>query len=118
MASVAYEADCILDEKAHMLWNQQFHDQLDGIDQELDAVAASAVIGREDPVRGELPIAYVEMVEDATFDEGALRAYCRQHLAGFKVPREILLIDKLPRNPTGKILRRELIAMTEGSTNE
>jgi len=43
MASVAYEADCILDEKAHMLWNQQFHDQLDGIDQELDAVAASAV---------------------------------------------------------------------------
>ena len=83
-----------------------------------ETVAASAVIGREDPVRGELPIAYVEMVEDATFDEGALRAYCRQHLAGFKVPREILLIDKLPRNPTGKILRRELIAMTEGSTNE
>lgn len=83
-----------------------------------ETVAASAVIGREDPVRGELPIAFVEMVEGAAFDEPALRAYCRQHLAGFKVPREILLVDNLPRNPTGKILRRELIARQRGDQHE
>lgn len=72
------------------------------------AVHASAVIGVRDDVRGELPWAWVELKEGATFDESSLRAWCRDKLAGYKVPREIRQIDKLPRNPTGKIMRREL----------
>ena len=75
-----------------------------------DAVAASAVIGRPDNVRGEVPIAFVEVIEGGTFDAGALRNWCRDQLAGYKVPREIRLMDHLPRNSTGKILRRELKA--------
>ncbi len=71
-------------------------------------VHASAVIGKADGMRGEVPVAFVEMEEDATFDEAALRAACREKLAGYKVPREIRRVDQLPRNPTGKILRREL----------
>ena len=74
------------------------------------AVAASAVIGKLDEMRGEVPIAFVELNEDATFDEGALRNHCRDNLAQFKVPKQIHHIEKLPRNPTGKILRRELKA--------
>ena len=61
-----------------------------------------------DPVRGELPVAFVELEEGAAFDEPALRSHCRQSLAGYKVPRDILVVDSLPRGPTGKVLRRAL----------
>ena len=73
-----------------------------------DTVAASGVVGRHDDTRGEVPVAFVELVEDAEFDENELRSHCRESLAGYKVPREIRVVDELPRNPTGKILRREL----------
>ncbi len=72
------------------------------------SVKASAVIGMPDESRGELPIAFVELKEGETFDEVAIRTWCREHLAQFKVPREIRLLDPLPRNPTGKIMRRSL----------
>ncbi len=72
------------------------------------SVTASGVIGRQDPMRGELPIAFVELKEDATFDEKELQRWCRQKLAGYKVPDEIRHLPQLPRNPTGKIMRREL----------
>jgi long-chain acyl-CoA synthetase len=72
------------------------------------SVKASAVIGRADASRGQVPLAFVEMEEGRAFDEGALRSWCRQGLAGFKVPKEIIRMDTLPRSPTGKILRRQL----------
>jgi len=72
------------------------------------SVHDSAVIGMQDSSRGEVALAFVELNEDASFDETALRAHCRDRLAQFKVPREIRVIDKLPRNATGKIMRREL----------
>ncbi len=75
------------------------------------SVHESGVIGVRDPSRGEVPVAFVELKEDAEFDETALRSFCRQHLAQYKVPREIHHLEKLPRNPTGKILRRELKSM-------
>ena len=74
-----------------------------------DAVIASAVVGRSDPMRGEVPVAFVEICEDHEFDEDALRAHCRERLAGYKVPKEVIRIDELPRNATGKIMRRELV---------
>ncbi len=75
------------------------------------SVGASAVIGVRDEVRGELPCAFVEMKEGAAFDEGTLRTWCRERLAGYKVPREIRVVERLPRNATGKIMRRELRVM-------
>ena len=72
------------------------------------AVHASAVIGMTDPMRGEVPIAFVELEEGATFDERSILSLCRDQLAGYKVPRDIRVLDALPRNPTGKIQRREL----------
>ncbi|MCP3902110.1 MAG: long-chain fatty acid--CoA ligase [Planctomycetes bacterium] len=75
-------------------------------------VHASAVIGVVDESRGETAMAFVELEEGAQFDERALRAHCRERLAQFKVPREIRVIETLPRNPTGKIMRRELSAAT------
>lgn len=81
-------------------------------------VHASGVIGRTDPVRGEVPIAFVELceeVDEGEFDAHELTAFCREHLAGYKVPKAIHRVDALPRNPTGKILRRELHEHVPGS---
>jgi len=75
-----------------------------------DTVKDSAVIGMQDESRGEVPIAFVELKEGATFDEASLRAHCRTLLAGYKVPKEIRVLDALPRNATGKIMRRQLRA--------
>ena len=72
------------------------------------SVKASAVVGKQDGMRGEVPVAFVEIEEDAEYDESALRNHCRESLAQFKVPKEIHMLDELPRNPTGKIMRRAL----------
>ena len=72
------------------------------------SVKASAVVGKQDGMRGEVPVAFVEIEEGVEFDESALRNHCREALAQFKVPKEIHVLDELPRNPTGKIMRRAL----------
>jgi len=72
------------------------------------AVHASAVVALKDDVRGELPLAFVVLEEDATPTETELRGWCRERLAAYKVPRDIRVRQELPRGPTGKVLRREL----------
>lgn len=82
-----------------------------------EAVSDSAVVGRPDDMRGEVPIAFVELIEDAHVDEGALRAFCRERLAGYKVPKEVRFVEALPRNPTGKIMRRTLRELIDQEAN-
>lgn len=72
------------------------------------AVSESAVIGRRDASRGEVVVAYVILEDEHDATEMALRDHCREHLAGYKVPREIRIATELPRGPTGKILKRAL----------
>lgn len=72
------------------------------------SVKDSGVVGRPDPSRGEVPVAFVELKEGQTLDEREARSFCRQRLAGYKVPDEIRVLEALPRNPTGKVMRREL----------
>jgi acyl-CoA synthetase (AMP-forming)/AMP-acid ligase II len=72
------------------------------------AVLEAAAVGRPDERWGEVPIAFVVVREDATVTTEALLEHCRSQLARFKVPREITFLDELPRNPSGKILKREL----------
>ncbi len=76
-----------------------------------EAVKDSGVVGKMDPMRGELPVAFVELregVDPKTFEANSLRSWCRQSLAGYKVPDEVRVMEALPRNATGKIMRREL----------
>ena len=58
--------------------------------------------GRGHPTRTD----YTE--SDARADERALKDHVKANLARYKVPREIVFLDRLPRNPTGKVLKREL----------
>ena len=76
------------------------------------SVKDAAVIGLSDPMRGEVPLAFVELQEGAVFDASALRQHCRATLPPYKVPQEIRMRAALPRNATGKIVRRSLNADT------
>lgn len=78
------------------------------------SIAASGVVGAMDPMRGETPVAFVETKEGESFDEKTLIRWCRENLAGYKVPSEVRLLQPLPRNATGKIMRRELKKLIEG----
>ncbi|NLX13411.1 MAG: long-chain fatty acid--CoA ligase [Phycisphaerales bacterium] len=72
------------------------------------AVAAVAVMGQQDNTRGEAVVAYVSLEEGSKTTPQHLREYCREHLAGYKVPRQIHILPELPRGPTGKVLKKEL----------
>jgi acyl-CoA synthetase (AMP-forming)/AMP-acid ligase II len=56
----------------------------------------------------EVPVAYVALVEGGELSIDQLREHCRSQLAGFKVPKQFHIVDELPRNPSGKILKRQL----------
>ncbi|MFA7514431.1 MAG: long-chain-fatty-acid--CoA ligase FadD2, partial [Mycolicibacterium vanbaalenii] len=71
-------------------------------------VVEATAIGVEDKEWGHRLRCFVVKVEGATVDEDAIKAYVRDNLARYKVPREVVFLDELPRNPTGKILKREL----------
>jgi fatty-acyl-CoA synthase len=72
-----------------------------------DVVEATA-LGVDDPEWGARLRAFVVKQKDSSIDEDAIKQYVREHLARYKVPREVVFLDELPRNPTGKILKREL----------
>lgn len=70
-------------------------------------VVEAAVVGFPDADFGEAVHAYVVLKEPTTTPE-ELRAYCAEHIVKYKVPKEIDILDELPKNTTGKILRRTL----------
>lgn len=71
-------------------------------------VAEVAVIGLPDPRWIEAVTAVVVARDGAAIEEAALVAHCRERLAGFKVPKRVIVVDALPRNASGKILKRDL----------
>ena len=85
---------------------------------ELPAVLEAAVIGISHPKWLEVPKAYVVLKKGKSLSEAEIVAHCTAKMAKFKVPKEIAFIDELPRNPSGKVLKRELRAMHMGQTKE
>ena len=71
-------------------------------------VSEVAVVGVPHPHWIEAVVAVVVAKDGHDLDEAAVLAHCREHLAGFKVPKRVVLVDALPKNPSGKLLKREL----------
>jgi acyl-CoA synthetase (AMP-forming)/AMP-acid ligase II len=72
------------------------------------AVSEAAVIGLPDATWGERVTAVVALRDGASASDKEIIAVCRDRLAGFKTPKQVLFVDELPKNVSGKILKREL----------
>jgi long-chain acyl-CoA synthetase len=82
--------------------------EIEAVLQRHDGIADVAVVGRPDDEWGEVPVAFVLPVSGAVLDLERLMAACRDELAAMKVPREIRIVDDLPRTATGKVRKVEL----------
>ena len=71
------------------------------------AVSLAAVVARPDEKWGETPCAFIELIEGQTVEEDELKRFCREHLAGFKMPKTFVF-QVLPKTSTGKIQKYEL----------
>ena len=67
-----------------------------------------SMIGLSDPKWIEIVAAVVVPKKGASINEKEIIVYCKKHMAGFKCPKKVFIADKLPKNPSGKILKREL----------
>ena len=88
----------------YKVWPREVEDVL----YEHPAVYEAAVVGMPDAYRGETVVAYVSLKAGHTASEEELIAFTREHLAAYKYPRSVHVIDDLPKTQTGKIRRREL----------
>jgi len=85
-----------------------FPAEIEGIMLTHPAVAQVAVVGMPDERLGEVGRAYVVLRTGEAVDEASLIAWCRDHMANYKVPRQILLVDELPLTASGKVQRFRL----------
>jgi malonyl-CoA/methylmalonyl-CoA synthetase len=74
--------------------------------QEHPSISEAAVVAKPDRVRGEVPVAYLVCTDAIRIE--LIEAHCREKLASFKIPREFIVVEKLPRNAMGKIQKHLL----------
>ena len=79
------------------------------------SVSEVAVIGVPHPYWIEAVVAVVVSRPGQTVTEAEVIAHCRAHLAGFKVPKRVVFLEALPKNPSGKVLKRELRLRCQGA---
>ena len=80
------------------------------------AVAEAAVVAQPHERWGEVPAAFVVLRDSAGTNADELLDFCRERLAAFKTPKTVTFLDALPRNPSGKVLKRELRELAEETT--
>jgi len=102
---------CITDRKKDMIimsgW-KIYPTEVENVIVRHPAVADVAVFGVPDERRGEVPVAAIVFRPGMALGEEELGAYCRDQMAGYKIPRKIMVLDSLPRVHGWKLLRREL----------
>jgi len=88
----------------YKVWPREVEDVLYGH----PAIREAAVVGVGDAYRGETVRAVVSLRDGQAIDSASMRAWCRDRLAAYKLPRELLILHELPKTPSGKILRKDL----------
>lgn len=79
-----------------------------------EKIEAAAVLGVKDTASGEVPIAYITVKEGEEVTEKEIKDYLKEHLANFKTPKHIHIMDELPMTATGKVLKRILKEQVQG----
>ena len=97
----------------YKVWPREVEDVL----AEHDAVLEAAVIGVPDEYRGETVKAFVSLRGDAEAEPDDLISFCKQRMAAYKYPRQVEILDELPKTVTGKLLRRELRDREQSKTH-
>lgn len=82
------------------------------------AVAMVAVGSQPDELKGEIAKAYIVPKNGVNVNEDSVLAFCREHLAAYKVPRQVQFVTDLPKTSTGKIMRRQLKTLDGQQANE
>ena len=85
-----------------------FPDEVDKVLMAHEGILEAATIGVPDEARGETVKSFVVLAPGASLSAEAIEAYAREHLAAYKIPREIEFLDELPKSTVLKVLRREL----------
>ena len=75
---------------------------------QFEGVSEAAVVGINDPRKGDLVVACIVPGEEIKIDESALKGFLKTKLAAYKLPRKLMIMEALPRNATGKILKTKL----------
>jgi long-chain acyl-CoA synthetase len=101
----------MINASGYKVWPREVEDVL----AEHPAVRESAVVGVPDEKRGETVKAFVSVKAGSEVTAEELIAHCKERMAAYKYPRQIVIIDELPKTVTGKILRRELRDQESGS---
>jgi fatty-acyl-CoA synthase len=83
-----------------------------------ESIDEAAAVGVDDEKFGQRLKAFVVLKGDASVSEDDVKKYVKENLANYKVPREVVFVDELPRNHTGKILKRELLEQSEEDGDE
>ncbi len=73
-----------------------------------EGVKECAVVGMKDEQNGEIPVAFVELEEEKQIKESEIKRFLKTHLANYKIPKHIYFVEGLPKNATGKVLKRVL----------
>jgi long-chain acyl-CoA synthetase len=94
----------MINTSGYKVWPREVEDVL----YQHPAVREAAVVGVPDTYRGETVKAFVSLVGGAQVESGELIAFCRERIAVYKAPREVEVVDELPKTASGKFLRRAL----------
>ena len=101
----------VLDRKKELIKYKGFQvppAELEGLLIEHPEISDAAVIGKPDEESGEIPKAFVVKIEGSNISEDAIMSFVSSKVATFKHVREVEFIDAIPKNASGKILRRQL----------
>jgi long-chain acyl-CoA synthetase len=109
----------IVDRKKDMILTAGYNIYPAEIERVIAAHPAVAMVGvgaKPDPTKGEVAKAYIVLKAGASADGAGIIEYCRQHLAAYKVPREVQFVPALPTTSSGKIMRRELKTLDQDAS--
>ncbi len=102
----------IVDRKSEMIirgGENVYPREIDEVLYQHPAVAAAAALGVPDPLYGEEVAAFVVLKEGREANQEEIIAFCRERLADFKCPKTVRFVEEIPKGPTGKLLKRELV---------